>query len=219
MFRNALNPEFGYFIQDRSFADSSPVVSQKRVAHASRVSIETTGDESGPFGRFIAEARARSTIGKEIGKASMPEILVRLWRHSWSSVRPYAPPCKPMWNKTLKPYAATLVFFGGKLHGQLLYRKTNGNFEESYSRTCWICRQTWKEKKRRERERKKTGTHARISKVQGKKKSDWVLERQIFLWPPRSRGYTKRNVREIILLSSGATKRWLFPLEVKLFAH
>ena len=35
-------------------------------------------------------------------------------------------------NEPLKPYAATRVSFGGNLHGQLLFAKTNVHFGESY---------------------------------------------------------------------------------------
>ena len=56
------------------------------------------------------------------------------------------------------PFAATCIFFGGKLHGQLLFRKTNGNFEESYKFMYSLNMST--NEKRRERERKKMKTLA-----------------------------------------------------------
>ena len=61
-----------------------------------------------------------------------------------------------MWNKTFKPCAATRVFFGGKLDGQLLFGKQTEIMKKALkSRTRWIRWQTWKEERERKRERKR----------------------------------------------------------------
>ena len=58
-------------------------------------------------------------------------------------------------NPMLQP-SATRVSFGGKLHGQLLFWKTNVNFEASYKFVCSLNMSTKRRKKiKRERERKR----------------------------------------------------------------
>ena len=86
--------------------------------------------------------------------------------------RTYAPPCKPMWNETLKTCAATRVFFGGWWDGQLLSEKSTRILKKTNccvgtNNEIWNPRATEKAKKQ--------------AKCQLKTKMWWVSNSQVTL--------------------------------------
>ena len=86
-----------------------------------------------------------------------------------------------------------LRLFGGKLHRQLRLRKKTKqkiNFEDDKIQSQFL--------------------YVTNSRRKTKATSDGRN---------KSTGTSSKNGSEIVLLRSGATKRWIFPLEVKRFAH
>ena len=73
-----------------------------------------------------------------------------------------APPCRPIWNATLKLTVClqpTLFFFlaGSRMANCFLDKKKTEILTKANLCTRLICRQTWKEEKKREKENEKTG--------------------------------------------------------------